>query len=83
MKKLSLAILVSIAAWGCETENSVLSEKKEKAQAQDCVEKPRSADVMCTAQYDPVCGCNAKTYGNACEAAAVGIRVVSKGECPK
>ncbi|MFN3848108.1 MAG: Kazal-type serine protease inhibitor family protein [Spirosomataceae bacterium] len=82
MKKLSLAILVSIAAWACETENSVLSEKKEKAQAQDCVEKPKN-DVLCTADYNPVCGCNGKTYGNACTAAAMGIRVVSTGECPK
>ncbi|MFN3379647.1 MAG: Kazal-type serine protease inhibitor domain-containing protein [Runella zeae] len=46
----------------------------------DCVEKP-NPDRACYALYDPVCGCNGKTYGNACEAANVGIRVVSKGEC--
>ncbi len=75
-------MLVLVAAWSCEKEDSVVSEKKAKVQAQDCVEKPKT-DVVCTADYNPVCGCNGKTYGNACTAAAMGIRVVSTGECPK
>lgn len=36
---------------------------------------------MCTEQYDPVCGCNDKTYANACHAAREGIAVGAKGEC--
>jgi hypothetical protein len=34
-------------------------------------------------QYDPVCGCNNKTYGNACAAECSGIKKYTKGECPK
>lgn len=36
---------------------------------------------VCTAVYDPVCGCNGMTYGNACEAAASEVSVVSEGPC--
>lgn len=37
---------------------------------------------MCTEQYEPVCGCDNRTYGNACSAAAAGQGVLSEGECP-
>ncbi len=50
--------------------------------AQKCIEKP-NPDCMCTLQYDPVCGCNNKTYGNACAAQCAGIKKFTKGACPQ
>ena len=43
----------------------------------ECVVIPE----VCADIFDPVCGCDGETYGNACSANLAGVSVASDGEC--
>jgi hypothetical protein len=38
-------------------------------------------DAACILIYDPVCGCDNKTYGNSCEAINAGVISYTQGAC--
>ncbi len=70
LKISSVAFILFVVASCCKEDSTT------------CIEIINN-DCVCTLQYDPVCGCNNKTYGNACIASCSGITEFTPGECPK
>jgi hypothetical protein len=71
---LTFAFTCLAGAWlyGCKTSGV------------SCIDPSKiNADAMCTMQYDPVCGCDQKTYSNACMADRAGVTTYKNGACPE
>jgi hypothetical protein len=79
MKNFAFVILASLAllsAVSCKKTNP-----PEVLPVEECVERIPRCPSQCTGEYEPVCGCNGKTYSNACVAESVNIKNYVKGPC--
>ena len=79
------ALLISMALWSlsrCSYDKTINCVQADLQS--NCIDSTRiDTAAICTEEYDPVCGCDGKTYSNPCVAEHAGVRSYKKGPCCK
>ncbi len=81
MKNLVYVFILALTFISCDKTSEVPCISYESA-GPDCIDTSLiNPTANCPDNYDPVCGCNGVTYGNACDAHINGVLSYTEGEC--
>ena len=80
MKNILLISALFTTFMSCEKNNNFVFVPL--VQGGICIDSTLINDsILCTEEYDPVCGCNGVTYSNSCYADRSGVTLYISGEC--